>query len=597
MAERSAYDIMNMLGSSQRESTQLVGSLIDSGFRNATTGIKTAADIMSQTVQAGIDYKKTVVDEWYKAENLKQNDRSIDATISYHAASLAQRDRELEANETRWKAQALNEAEKTRIAKENKDASAFLSIKTKEIDDERMRLIGKLQIDKASEASIVKQLEADSNDLNMTPLKPSQKKALQTELERIRSSISETSSKNDILGIKAERAYRVIGQLQGGVIDKETATNLLTEPGQEYVPSGSEPSKPLPKLAPGAIPQYNPAIEAPKVTMDKDDEDHYDTNSALEYTSKAVAKNGPDKAAPYIQKFLNEYADDNAKQHFADKRTELEKQYFEDLFAPITVGTDDAAKQFRLDQEEFKRKYTMYGGTSERLNQLKEAGKLKFNEFSKKDPSEVTAEVQKYAALVFPEQNKNVNDFSNTQKPARVLGQNGQLEIKLSPSGDPESVTIVPGAKPLTIDDKKKEENDAFLKQASDIMFGIRAKDDPKNIPLLKGRSGQVEQTGREKTIFKRDSNGEFGLSTYGLQILATMDFTDFVDGGLAKLSDNPITQTNGEYLSKDTIRRSEEFELKEKERISNFLLKKENRSKAIAFFAGYLKKNPKMIN
>jgi hypothetical protein len=236
----------------------------------------------------------------------------------------------------------------------------------------------------------------------------------------------------------------------------------------------------------------------------------------------------------------------------------------------------------------------MYGGNKERLKQLNHAAELRYNEFSKKDPTEVKAEVQKYAALVFPEQNKNINSFSSTQAPPKIIGSSGTLNIKVSDSGVPLSVKIETGPEALSLDDKKKEENQVFLRNASDILFGVKTKEEPKNLPLLTGRTGQVEQTGREKTIFKRDANGEFVLSEYGIKILANMDFADFVNGGLTKLTDNPITQA--ENITKDVIRRSNEFERKEKERIINFMLNKENRTKAISFFTDYLKRNPKTI-
>jgi hypothetical protein len=594
MAERSAYDILNLLGSAQRENTQLVGGLIDSGFRNATAGIRTAADIMSQTVQSGIDYKKTVVDEWYKAENLKQNDRQIDATIQYHNASLVQRDRQIDAEIQRADMINKREIERTEKADKNKLATTVLTQK-RLIYDSSIRGISTMM--RTIESTLQSRQKMLSEQGHRWPASHVAK--VQAEIGELQNKLIGGIAQLENLTTDAGNLEGMLSGLMNGDLDADIAIKELNALSPEVINASPE-SRPLgvsTVVGPNGVPVpagvhstpgsgvlmapntpgYGPETgltiddptggDVPFTPVDEDAERH-SIGMAQTMISNLYEKGGV-AALPEINNYINGRVNSEAKKFFDDKQKALEEQFLTNKLRKIiapAAGDNDFALPANFQDE-----YLKAGGNPNKLNDISQRVMFKHDDiYNTQDPNERNKKIQELHAEIFPaDAKKGINtNGANQEQPARVIREDGSINVP-SEFSDPHPLGA---AFEVELSENNKKQKAAITK----VIGGFDEKGNRVEGEALTKKDGKTVLS--EKGIKALASMSIERMDELGLIDLNKLNNID----GLSIMAQSAMPDTpKGKRIIKDNPRVVEFLNKKKKEVIQN-LIRPENKVKAV---------------
>jgi hypothetical protein len=593
---QSAYDILGLLNQQGQRNVELVSGLIDSGFKNATVGVRQASDIMSQTVSAALDYKKTLIDTWYKGEVLKHQDKELNAITAYRDATLQQNERQMDITEQRYKDLDAREREQTEQAARNKNTYGFLSEKRRLYESSIRGIQNLLDSNRHTLQSLQKNIDEQGHRWPKSQYDAAQKK-----IEELQSRIIGGENQiNNLVGDLGNLGNAITG-LANGVIDSDAALReldmlsptikntspdarplgVLPAPPNIDRPLGSPPSSndfgSSPRIVPNrtSYNDFNPTTAAVDDPINfqavNEDDERYDLQQTLAITQRLFEKGG-NNALPEINNFIQNRANNQAQRYFDYKKTELEKSYFQDLFSPIQMG--DFSKDFRLNEESLRKQYLAYGGNQEKLDKLKQFVGSQINRVSKMStPEEQNKEIQKLVSQVFTDEAKKNLDTTaeGYQLPPKILGSSGVL-VKPNEKGGYE-VSKIP--------------DEINLQPATDVSRQV-AEIGSKNREVLNKVIGGYNEKGEKVNGYAltKDNEGKTTLSKRALETLAGLKYNELIDIGILK----PFavnTSQSGTLLSNE-VRHSvlnpeaQKRINREREAVIKELIKPENRPKAL---------------
>lgn len=383
-------DIIKLISNQNLQTSSNIANQVSANYNMAAEGIKVSSGILNSITSSAINFKQTQIDEWYKRENLKQNERELNVRQAQFGAELAFREKDLKFRQERAKEEQDIQRDRLVQSEKNKDAYGFISQKTRQYTTLKDGYESEAKLYAKELDTINRRLSTDYLSLSDTERDSLMSRANDfqskydlsvSKLERINNSYSTLNIAKDSLingGADADQIMKEISSFD--LIDPDTE---FEERRQRYNPS-SEVNVNLQdpqSISISGTPSNNNIINQ-AIQDDKRFEQSFmqkqNANSgwSIISTNDRIARMSidpryKDQLAYFVNSEVRPRASQEAIKNLDDKKIQLEKKYFEDLFTQYKFGNPDDAKNFRIDQSRFVRDYALVGGTPEDLDNLR----------------------------------------------------------------------------------------------------------------------------------------------------------------------------------------------------------------------------------